>query len=49
MTFQIPIYMIDKSCNCRKKETCPLEGGDCSAENVVKKVFYPSMALIKVI
>ena len=25
----------DESCNCRKKQTCPLEGGKCRAENVI--------------
>ena len=25
----------DESCNCRKKQTCPLEGGECRAENVI--------------
>ncbi len=25
----------DESCNCRKKEECPLNGGECSAENVI--------------
>ena len=25
----------DESCNCRKKQKCPLEGGECRAENVI--------------
>ena len=25
----------DESCNCRKKETCPLNRGECKAENVI--------------
>ena len=25
----------DESCNCRKKEACPLNGGECRAENVI--------------
>ena len=25
----------DESCNCRMKETCPLDGGECRAENVI--------------
>ena len=25
----------DESCNCRKKETCILEGGECRTENVI--------------
>ena len=25
----------DESCNCRNKHKCPLEGGECRAENVI--------------
>ena len=25
----------DESCNCRKKQICPLEGGKCRVENVI--------------
>ena len=25
----------DESCNCRKKQKCHLEGGECRAENVI--------------
>ena len=25
----------DESCNCRKRQTCPLEGGECRAENLI--------------
>ena len=24
----------NESCNCRKKQTCPLDGEECRAENV---------------
>ena len=27
--------MKDESCNCRKKQTCSLEGEECRAENVI--------------
>ena len=23
----------DKSCNCRNKEACPMDGGECRADN----------------
>ena len=27
----------DESCNCRKRETCPLDEGKCRAENAIYK------------
>ena len=38
----------DESCNCRKKETCPLEGVECRAENVIYQATIETDNLTKI-